>query len=52
MKKKISKYGLSNFSLNQTNEVIELCESNGYKKPEIYQGMYNIICEKLKYFHY
>lgn len=47
-KEKFQKYGLSNFSLNQTNEVIELCESNGYKKPEIYQGMYNIICRKVE----
>jgi len=41
-------WGLSNFSLEQCQEVVRLCEEKGYKKPTVYQGMYNIICRKVE----
>ena len=45
---KWEEWGLSNFSLGQCQEVIRICEEKGYKKPSVYQGMYNIICRKVE----
>ena len=47
-KEKFEKFGLSNFSLDQTKNVFSICEQYGYVKPKIYQGMYNIICRKVE----
>ena len=47
-KEKFEEYGLSNFSHAQLKEVLELCETNGYKSPVVYQGMYNILCRKVE----
>ena len=45
---KYQEYGLSNFSLTQTQEVLQICEKNDYRKPKVYQGMYNIVCRKVE----
>lgn len=45
---KYKEYGLSNFSLTQTQEVLQICEKNDYRKPKVYQGMYNIVCRKVE----
>jgi aflatoxin B1 aldehyde reductase len=45
---KYQEYGLSNFSLAQTQEVLQICEKNDYRKPKVYQGMYNIVCRKVE----
>lgn len=45
---KYQEYGLSNFSLTQTQEVLKICEKNDYRKPKVYQGMYNIVCRKVE----
>lgn len=43
-----NEWGLSNFSLKQCQEVIRLCEEKEYKKPKVYQGMYNVLCRKVE----
>ena len=40
---KLEKFGLSNFSPEEVEEVVELCEKNGWVKPTVYQGQYNAI---------
>ncbi|KAI1139951.1 Aldo/keto reductase [Hypoxylon sp. FL0543] len=38
------KIGLSNFPLDMLESFIEICEREGYVKPSVYQGQYNLIC--------
>jgi len=40
--------GISNFSAIQLQEVLSICEKEGYHEPRYYQGMYNIICRKVE----
>ena len=47
-KEKFNKFGISNFSLNQTSQVIEIIENNGYCPISYYQGMYNMIARKVE----
>lgn len=47
-REKFDKFGISNFSLSQTNQVIELSESEGYCPLRIYQGMYNMVARKVE----
>lgn len=37
------KLGVCNFSLDMLTEFIDICEREGYVKPTVYQGLYNII---------
>jgi aflatoxin B1 aldehyde reductase len=41
--KKFIELGLSNYSAWQVMEIYKICEANGYVKPSVYQGRYNII---------
>ena len=45
---KWGEWGLSNFSLQQCEEVMRICEEKEYKKPKVYQGMYNVLCRKVE----
>jgi aflatoxin B1 aldehyde reductase len=45
---KFNYLGISNFSLLQMEEVMDICEKNGILKPAYYQGMYNVICRKVE----
>ena len=47
-KEKFNSLGISNFSKEQTREIIEISEKNGYKQPSVYQGMYNLISRKVE----
>ncbi|TGO29137.1 hypothetical protein BPAE_0018g00230 [Botrytis paeoniae] len=38
--------GISNFSVAQVQERLELCEKEGYTKPSYYQGQYNALCRE------
>ena len=38
---KFDKFGVSNLSPEQVDEICEICESEGYPKPAVYQGGYN-----------
>ncbi|KAL2015846.1 hypothetical protein VTK56DRAFT_4693 [Thermocarpiscus australiensis] len=42
----IKKVGLSNFPPSMLAEFLEICNKNGYVKPSIYQGQYNLIRRK------
>jgi len=35
------RFGLSNFSLGQTKQVIDICSKNNYIMPTVYQGSYS-----------
>ncbi|KAI0385477.1 Aldo/keto reductase [Hypomontagnella monticulosa] len=39
-----AKIGVSNFPLQTLEALIEICEKEGYVKPSVYQGQYNLIC--------
>ena len=41
---KFQRFGLSNFTVDEVNEVVAICEENGFIKPSVYQGQYNPIC--------
>jgi aflatoxin B1 aldehyde reductase len=48
-REKFNYLGLSNFSLAQTKEIINLIEKNSYDVPlSYYQGMYNLISRKVE----
>jgi len=47
-KEKFNNLGISNFSKDQLQEVLDICEKNGYTTPKYYQGMYNIICRRVE----
>eukprot|EP01119_Soliformovum_irregulare_P014039 TRINITY_DN3798_c0_g1_i1.p1 TRINITY_DN3798_c0_g1~~TRINITY_DN3798_c0_g1_i1.p1 ORF type:complete len:327 (-),score=96.64 TRINITY_DN3798_c0_g1_i1:39-1019(-) len=36
------KFGLSNFSVQEIQEILQICRNKNYIKPTVYQGMYNI----------
>ncbi|RMD42388.1 hypothetical protein DV735_g2711, partial [Chaetothyriales sp. CBS 134920] len=41
---KFERFGLSNYTVEQVEEILKVCEENGYVKPSVYQGQYNPIC--------
>lgn len=47
-REKFREFGISNFSKDQLEEVINICEENGIILPKYYQGMYNILCRKVE----
>ncbi|KAF7874061.1 hypothetical protein EAF04_002733 [Stromatinia cepivora] len=40
------KLGISNFSVAQAQELLDVCEKEGYIKPSYYQGQYNALCRE------
>lgn len=40
---KIKKFGLSNYTAAEVEMIVDICEQNGYTKPSVYQGQYNVI---------
>ena len=47
-KEKINNWGLSNYSLLQSQQILDICEIYKYQLPKYYQGMYNIISRKVE----
>ena len=45
---KFNYLGISNYSNIQLEEILSVCEKNGFNSPRYYQGMYNIICRKVE----
>lgn len=45
---KVREIGLSNYASWQVAEAVAICERNGWKKPLIYQGMYNAITRDIE----
>ncbi|KAI0454659.1 Aldo/keto reductase [Xylaria acuta] len=41
---KFATLGLSNFSPEMLEKYVEIAQKNGYVKPSVYQGQYNLIC--------
>ncbi|KAL9601229.1 MAG: hypothetical protein Q9219_002634 [cf. Caloplaca sp. 3 TL-2023] len=40
---KAKKFGLSNYTAAEVQEIVDICEKNGFAKPSVYQGHYNAI---------
>lgn len=38
------RFGLSNFLVEDVEEIVRICEENSYVKPTAYQGQYNPVC--------
>ncbi|KAI9787934.1 MAG: hypothetical protein M1816_007334 [Peltula sp. TS41687] len=36
-------FGLSNYSAQEVEEIVSICEKNGWVKPSVYQGGYNLL---------
>ena len=47
-KEKFNKFGISNFSKDQLQNVLKLCDNNLLNEPTYYQGMYNLISRKVE----
>jgi len=47
-KEKFNKFGISNFSKDQLQKVLKLCDNNLLNEPTYYQGMYNLISRKVE----
>lgn len=43
---KFERFGLSNYSASEVEEIIQICEKEGYVKPTVYQGQYNALCRR------
>lgn len=40
---KFDQFGISNYTLAQIEEILELCDKHNYVRPTVYQGQYNIL---------
>ena len=47
-KEKFNCLGISNYSKENLQEIIDICDKNNYEPPKYYQGMYNIISRKVE----
>jgi len=47
-REKFNHFGVSNFSLDQLKEIVEITERQGYTPLQYYQGMYNLISRKVE----
>jgi aflatoxin B1 aldehyde reductase len=47
-REKFNHFGVSNFSLDQLKEIVEITEKQGYTPLKYYQGMYNLISRKVE----
>lgn len=41
--RKFTQYGISNHTAAEVQDIISICERNGYAKPAVFQGHYNAI---------
>lgn len=41
--RKFEKFGISNYSPKEVEQILKLCEEHGWVKPSVYQGQYNAI---------
>ncbi|OAP57828.1 hypothetical protein AYL99_08566 [Fonsecaea erecta] len=40
---KFERFGVSNYTAEEVDKIVQICESNGFVKPSVYQGQYNPI---------
>lgn len=40
---KFKTFGLSNYTPEEVKQIIDICERNGYAKPAVYEGHYNVV---------
>lgn len=45
---KIETFGLSNYSVEETERVLEICSREGLPAPSVYQGLYNPINRRVE----
>jgi len=46
--KKFKRFGISNYSAQQVEKIMDLCGKNNWVKPSVYQGMYNMITRNIE----
>ena len=42
-KGKFARFGISNYTADEVEEIVSICEKHGFVKPNVYQGRYNPI---------
>lgn len=42
-KGRFDRFGISNYTVAEIEEIMRICEANGYVKPTVYQGLYNCL---------
>jgi aflatoxin B1 aldehyde reductase len=47
-RERFDRFGVSNFSVGQLAEILEICETEKFNAPVIYQGMYNLVARKVE----
>lgn len=40
---RFKRFGLSNYTAQEVEEIVSICQKNGWVKPSVYQGQYNLI---------
>lgn len=40
---RFKRFGLSNYTAQEVEEIVSICEKKGWVKPSVYQGQYNLI---------
>lgn len=40
---KFKSFGLSNYTADEVEQIVQICQENGYCKPRVYQGQYNAV---------
>ena len=40
---KFERFGISNYTAKEVEEIVLICQKNGWVKPSVYQGPYNAI---------
>lgn len=40
---RFKRFGISNYTASEVEEIVKICKENDYIKPTVYQGLYNVI---------
>lgn len=43
---KFEKFGISNYTIREVEQILQICKTNGYVLPSVYQGHYNPIARR------
>jgi aflatoxin B1 aldehyde reductase len=41
---KFERFGISNYTVDDIEEIMKICEQNSFIRPSVYQGQYNLLC--------
>lgn len=46
---KFKYFGLSNYTANEVEQIISICDKHGWVKPVVYQGQYNVLMRNVQH---